>query len=266
MSCSTRMPGVSDGTRIIDMPWYALHVGIRHAHHDDERRGAQVRREELVAVDDPLVAVALGVALELRGVGAAVRLGHRVAGEHLAVEQRLEPLLLLLRGAVRGDDLGVAGVGRRAAEDDGRPHRPAEQLVRRAGLPIERAGRSPEGAVSASRRKASDELRRPRPEESRRRDCPNRSRLRVFGRRIDRAGCTNDPTDALIDLIAKPGGLFDSRAGVGSQRTPSCPASTCGKKSSPSQGKSRTTEATHAPKNVKRKTFRCWRKKSRRPR
>ena len=58
---------------------------------------------------------------ELLGVRAGLRLGHRVAGEHLAVEQRLEIAGLLLVGAVVGDDLGVAGVGGLGAEDDGRP-------------------------------------------------------------------------------------------------------------------------------------------------
>ena len=73
---------------------------------------------------------------ELRRVGAGVRFGHRVAREHLAVEQRLEVALLLLRRAVVGDDLRVAGVGRLAAEDDRRPLRPAEDLVQQRELEL----------------------------------------------------------------------------------------------------------------------------------
>src|SRR5256885_4469547 len=54
---------------------------------------------------------------------------HRVRGEALAVQQRLEVARLLLLGAVLGDDLGVAGVGRLAAEDDRRPRGAPDQLV-----------------------------------------------------------------------------------------------------------------------------------------
>jgi hypothetical protein len=65
-----------------------------------------------------------------------VRLGHRVAREHLTVEQRLEVALLLLGRAVVGDDLGVAGVGRLAAEHDRGPLRPAEDLVEQRQLEL----------------------------------------------------------------------------------------------------------------------------------
>ena len=74
--------------------------------------------------------------VNMRGVGAGVRLGHRVAGEALTVEQRLQVLLLLLGRAVVGDDLGVAGVGRLAPEHDRRPLRPAEDLVEQRELEL----------------------------------------------------------------------------------------------------------------------------------
>ena len=45
------------------------HVRVGHRHHDRERRVPEVRREPLLAVDHPLVAVALGPALELLRVG-----------------------------------------------------------------------------------------------------------------------------------------------------------------------------------------------------
>ena len=47
------------------------------------------------------------------------------------------PLLLVI-GAVVGDDLGVAGIGCLAAEDDRRPGRPAQDLVeeRELELPV----------------------------------------------------------------------------------------------------------------------------------
>ena len=74
--------------------------------------------------------------VNMRRVGAGVRLGHRVAGEDLAVEQRAQVALLLLGRAVVGDDLGVAGVGRLAAEHDRRPLRPAEDLVEQRQLEL----------------------------------------------------------------------------------------------------------------------------------
>ncbi len=65
-----------------------------------------------------------------------MRLGHRVAGEDLAVEERLEIALLLIVGAVVREDLGVAGVGRLAPEDDRRPLRPPEDLVEQRELEL----------------------------------------------------------------------------------------------------------------------------------
>ena len=55
--------------------------------------------EPLVAVDHPLVAVAVGVGLDQRRVGAGdLRLGHREARAGRALAQRPEVLLLLLVG------------------------------------------------------------------------------------------------------------------------------------------------------------------------
>ena len=114
-------PGVSVGTRNIDIPWYALTSGSVTAMtmRNDGRPG--VGREELPPVDDPFVAVAPGPGRELRRVGATLGLGHRVRREDLTVEQRPQVALLLLVGAVVGDDLGVARVGCLAAEDDRTP-------------------------------------------------------------------------------------------------------------------------------------------------
>ncbi len=133
---SILMPGVSLGTRNIDMPWYALTSGSVTA--------ITMRNDAVFAFDEkyfqPLMTHSSPslsrAALEQRGVGAGVRLGHRVAREALAVEQRLEVLLLLLVGAVVGDDLGVAGVGRLAPEHDRRPLRPAEDLVEQRELEL----------------------------------------------------------------------------------------------------------------------------------
>ena len=117
-------------------PLVGADVGVRDGHHDQERRRLGVGREELPAVDDPLVPVLLGPGGEQRRVRAGVRLGHGVAREALAVEQRLQVALLLLGRAVVGDDLRVARVGRLAAEDDGRPGGSAEDLVEQRELQL----------------------------------------------------------------------------------------------------------------------------------
>ena len=97
------------------------HVGIGDCHDDEERRRPGVGGEELPAVEDPLVAVAHRAGLERVGVRATLWLGHRVTREDLALQERKEVALLLCFGAVVGDDLGVAGVGRLAAEDRSGP-------------------------------------------------------------------------------------------------------------------------------------------------
>ena len=73
-------------------------------------------------------------------VGAALGLGHREARHDAVVEQRLEVPRLELGGAVVGEDLAVAGVGRLRAEHDRRALRPAEDLVqqRQLHLPVAR--------------------------------------------------------------------------------------------------------------------------------
>ena len=64
-----------------------------------------------MAVDHPLVAVAHGARLQQGRVRAGdLGLGHREAGADPPLEQRLEPALALLLGAVLGEDLHVAGV------------------------------------------------------------------------------------------------------------------------------------------------------------
>ena len=69
-------------------------VGVGDGQHDEERGEVGVRREPLLAVDDPLVAVGHGAGHELRRVGAALWLGHRVRRHDVVAQQRLEVLLL----------------------------------------------------------------------------------------------------------------------------------------------------------------------------
>ena len=111
-------------------------VGVGHHHDDQERRRIRVGGEVLPAVDHPVVTVAHRGGLELGGVGTALGFGHRVTGEQLAVQQGAQVALLLLGGAVVRDDLGVAGVGGLASEDDRRPLRSTEDLVEQCQLQL----------------------------------------------------------------------------------------------------------------------------------
>ena len=105
--------------------------------HDEEDVGdASGTREPLLAVDHPLVAVTHRVGAEQVRVRSTLRLGHRVRRPHLLVEHRLEPALLLLVGAVRGEHLHVAGVGRGGSEHLRRRRVPAEDLVEEAELEL----------------------------------------------------------------------------------------------------------------------------------
>src|SRR5690606_37593723 len=99
-------------------------------------RPSRVGREELGAVDDPLVSVALRTGHEHAGIGAALGLRHREARHDVALQQWLEVTLSLFRCAVVGDDLRVAGVRRLRAEDARTPDRLAEDLVQQCQLQL----------------------------------------------------------------------------------------------------------------------------------
>ena len=98
-------------------------------HHEEDVGDAAGRGEPLLAVDHPFLAVAHRVGLEQVGVGAALRLGHRVRREHVLVEQRLQPPLLLFLGAEGGEHLDVPGVGGGGAEHLRRARVAADDLV-----------------------------------------------------------------------------------------------------------------------------------------
>src|SRR6266567_8245216 len=67
--------------------------------------------------------------LEQVRIAAALWLGHRERREHVLVEQRLEPPLLLFPGAVGREDLHVSCIWRRRAEHRGRASVTADHLV-----------------------------------------------------------------------------------------------------------------------------------------
>jgi hypothetical protein len=132
------MPGVSVGNDEHRHPLVRLSVRVGHHHGDEERRVAGVGGEPFLALDDPFVTVPGRPAHELLRVGAGLRLGHREGGHDRALEQRLQVALLLLLGAVQGEDLGVAGVRGGRAEHRRRPGGPPEDLVhqRQLQLPV----------------------------------------------------------------------------------------------------------------------------------
>ena len=103
------------------------------AAHDDEHPAARIadaRGPPLGAVDDVVVAVALDAGLDVGGVaGGHVGLGHGEGRADIAIQQGNQPLGLLGRRAVAGQDLHVAGVGGRAVEDLGGPHDAAGDLA-----------------------------------------------------------------------------------------------------------------------------------------
>ncbi len=86
----------------------------------------------LAAVDDVVIALALDAGLDVGGIGRGHRrLGHREGAADLALQQRLEPLPVVLGRAVAGDGLHVAGIGRRAVEDLARPGHRTHDLGQR---------------------------------------------------------------------------------------------------------------------------------------
>jgi hypothetical protein len=98
-------------------------VGVGLAHQDEDLAALVGRAGDppLAAVDDVVVAVAHDAGLDVGGVRRRdVRLGHRERRADLARQQRLEPLLLLLRGAEQVQRLHVAGVGCLAVDHLGR--------------------------------------------------------------------------------------------------------------------------------------------------
>jgi hypothetical protein len=137
------------------VPVVPVGVGVGEAHeHEDPAVGvAHAGRPPLAAVDDHLVAVDDGGGLHGGGVGRRdPRLGHRERGADPAVEQRLEPLLLLRVGAVAQQHLHVAGVGRVAVEHQRRDRGAAGELRDRrvvdVGQPLTAVGAEPGGVLA----------------------------------------------------------------------------------------------------------------------
>jgi hypothetical protein len=93
-----------------------------------------------VPFDDVSIAVAHRAATQPRRVRSGdLRLGHREAGADLALEQRPQPALLLLRRAELRQDLHVARVRCGAVEHDRRDLAAAHDLAKRRVLEVREA-------------------------------------------------------------------------------------------------------------------------------
>ena len=109
----------------------ALALVVGGARREDEMRGAVGAGDEpLAAVDFPCVAVLLGIGLDHARIGAAAGrgLGHGEGRADLALDDRLQPLLLLRRRAELLQHVHVAVVGRHAVERE-RPEQRARRLL-----------------------------------------------------------------------------------------------------------------------------------------
>ncbi len=94
-----------------------LAAGLHHHDVDGAARIASARRPPFFAVQYIVVAVALAAQRDVGGVrGSDIRLGHQIGRADFSVEQRLQPLFLLLGRAITLQHFHVAGIGRRAVE------------------------------------------------------------------------------------------------------------------------------------------------------
>ena len=138
------MPGVSRGHDDHRLLLVAVGVlGIRLAHEDEDLAAlvADAGGPPLVAVDDVGVAVAHDRGLDVGRVrGRHLGLGHGEGRADLALQQRLQVLLLELGAGVALEHLHVAGVGRRAVEGLGGDGRAAHDLAERRVFEIGEAG------------------------------------------------------------------------------------------------------------------------------
>ena len=106
-------------------------IGVGLAHEDENlaARVAHARGPPFAAVDDVFIPVAHDAGLDIGGIGRGHGgFGHGKAGTNLAFEQRLQPFLLLLRRAIAGQHLHIAGVRRRTIKDFRAPMHPAHDF------------------------------------------------------------------------------------------------------------------------------------------
>ena len=109
-----------------------VRIGLAHEDHDLAARVAGAGSPPFTAVDDVFVAVAVDRALDVGCVARRHRrLRHAEGGADLAVEQRLQPFLLMRLCPVALYCLHIAGIRRRAVEYLAGPQDPAHHLAKR---------------------------------------------------------------------------------------------------------------------------------------
>ena len=94
-----------------------IRARLDHGDHDLAARIARVGDVVFLAVDHPLIALEHGGGRDVLGVRRGhIRLRHRIGRPDLAIQQRLQPRLLLLGRADALQHLHVAGIRRRAVQ------------------------------------------------------------------------------------------------------------------------------------------------------
>ena len=121
-------------------------LGIGDDHDDQEFGDARVAGEPFLAVDHPFITIQPRLTGEFAGIGARLGFGHRIAGDNLAIEQRLEIFRLLIGRAEARKDFGIAGVGRLGAEYDRGKPASSEDFVHEAKLDLAKSRAAEFGA------------------------------------------------------------------------------------------------------------------------
>ena len=126
--------------RLLQMAVGVVRGGLAHEDQDFAARVAHAGRPPLASVDDVFVPVAHDARLDVRGVGRGHgRLGHGEARPDLALQQRLQPRMLLFGRAVARQHFHVAGVRRGTVEHLGGPMHAAHDLGQRRVFEIRQA-------------------------------------------------------------------------------------------------------------------------------
>src|SRR5690242_8710294 len=116
-------------------------IGLAHEDRDLTAWVRRTSRPPLAAVDDVVIAVSNDRTFDICSVGGGDGwFGHGEAGANAALEQRLQPLFLLLLRAVEIDRLHIAGIGRRAVEGFRGHERPTHDLAKRRVVEIGETG------------------------------------------------------------------------------------------------------------------------------
>ena len=106
----TSTPGAFMSTRNAVIPLCLGDVGIRPGHDEPERRDVGQRGPDLLPVEHPLLAVALGPGRQPGDVGPGAGLAEELAPDLLVGEEGPEVALLLLGRPVGGDGRGAHAV------------------------------------------------------------------------------------------------------------------------------------------------------------